>query len=580
MPLRHPAGSHAVSAGQGAGDLDVAALVRQPGTPAPLRAWRPRALGAALWQLFGAARWSLFAGLLLSVGRAGLLVGVSLAVGRLLQRSGPTRDGFGVAVAAALGLLAAAALGWLAQRLLIQAIQDGLGRWRRDLVEHQMRLPLTVVETQGAAPFVLALTRDAELLGQMGRACFAGLLPSGVLALASLAGLVWLVPSLAGPLALGLLGLGWLRRRWAARLADRMRRAHGELDALYGQLGGLVQRQELAVSHAGQEAECTAAFARIDAAHAATRDLALAQARTAEAEGLVLGLGLLGMVCWLAAGGASHATGALASLALLLMVLRGALQGTLRALQEMSLGVPALQGLQALRALPTLPDHGGRARPVDWAVSLRGVRCEIDGHEVLGPVDLDLAPGRICVVTGANGAGKTTLLRLLLGLVSPRAGQFTVDGVRWPEVDLMAYRQGLAYLPQHSLLFPGTVLDNLRYTAPQATPEAAWQALVAVGLDARLGALGLERRIGPGGSPLSGGERQRLALARLWLRPARLVVLDEPTNHLDAAAVGELAALLRAWPGAPGVLVISHDPALLALADDRRCLVKGCLVPS
>lgn len=567
-----------MSAGRGAPDLDVAALVRQPGASAPLRAWQPRALGSALWQLFGAARWPLVAGLLLSVGRAGLLVGVSLAVGRLLQGATPLHDGLGVAGAAACGLLAAAGLGCLAQRLLIDAIQDGLGRLRRDLVEHQLRLSVAVVETQGPAPFVLALTRDAELLGQMGRACFAGLLPSGVLVMTSLAGLVWLLPGLAGPVILGLLGLWWLRRRWAARLANRMRRAHGELDALYGHLGGLVLRQELAVSHAMETAEREAACTRIDAAHAATRDLALAQARTAEAEGLVLGLGLLGLVGWLVTEGASPSTGALASLALLLMVLRGALQGMLRALQEMSLGLPALQGLQALRALPTLPHHRGRGRPVDWAVSLRGVGCEIDGREVLGPVDLDLAPGRVCVVTGANGAGKTTLLRLLLGLVSPQSGQFTVDGLDWSDIDLAAYRQGLAYLPQHSLLFPGTVLDNLRYTSPEATPEAAWRALAAVGLDTRLGASGLARRIGPGGSPLSGGERQRLALARLWLRPARLVVLDEPTNHLDAAAVTELAGLLRKWPGAPGVLVISHDPALLALADERRCLVKGRLV--
>jgi ABC-type bacteriocin/lantibiotic exporter with double-glycine peptidase domain len=250
----------------------------------------------------------------------------------------------------------------------------------------------------------------------------------------------------------------------------------------------------------------------------------------------------------------------------------------LRALQEMSLGVPALENVQALQALAPLPDHPGNVPPVDWAVRLRHVRCEIEGRVMLGPVDLDLAPGRVCVVSGANGAGKTTLLRLLLGLVPPRSGEFSVDGLSWVDVDLAAYRQGLAYLPQHSMLIPGTVLDNLRYTAPDATPEAAWQALAAVGLVSRLGAGGLDLRLGPGGSPLSGGERQRLALARLWLRPARLLVLDEPTNHLDAAAVKALAALLRHWPGAPGVLVVSHDPALLALADVRYRLVHGRLI--
>lgn len=555
--------------------VDVAALARQPGPVRPLLAWQPWRLLRSLWRLFG-ARWrGLVGGLLASAGRALVLVAASLAVGRAVGMGGVASWG----VAAAVGLLAAAALGYLGQRLVVDAVQDGLSRLRHRLVDRQLALPVEVVGERGAAPFVLALTRDGELLGQMARACFAGLLPAALLVLLCLAGLLLLMPQLALALLAGGALLWLVRRRLAARLAQQMRRAHADLDSLYAQLGGMALRHELAVSHANESRERAAASARVEAARAATRALAITQAGVSELDAALLGLGLLGVVSWLAAAGQAVSAAQLATLAFLLLALRSALQAVLRSLQEMAQGVPALEAIEALLALPAMPAHHGRELPTRWAVSLQGVSCSVGGVAALSGVDLALAPGRIAVLTGANGAGKTTLLRVLLGLLPPDAGTLLVDGRPWSKVDRTAFRRGVAYLPQNIVLFPGSVLDNLGYAADEISPLAARTMLQSLGLAGRLGPQGLAMPLGPGGSPLSGGERQRLALARALLRGARLIILDEPTNHLDGLTAAGLVDLLRQLPRAPAVLIVSHDPTLQSRADVCWRLEAGRLVP-
>jgi ATP-binding cassette, subfamily C, bacterial CydD len=242
----------------------------------------------------------------------------------------------------------------------------------------------------------------------------------------------------------------------------------------------------------------------------------------------------------------------------------------------------AADGVAAARTLLaeiTARPAGDRAAPVrrrapDPAaapVHLRSVTLGYPGRgePVLQDVDLELAPRALTALVGPSGAGKTTLAALILRLLEPNAGEITCGGVGLAEVDPDAWREHIAWLPQHPTLFAASVADNVRLAVPQAPRTEIWRALRAARIDDVVATLprGLDTRVGEGGRALSAGQAQRLGLARALIRHASLLVLDEPTAHLDeasAAAVGE--AIEEAAEGRT-TLLITHRGALAATAD-------------
>ncbi len=237
-------------------------------------------------------------------------------------------------------------------------------------------------------------------------------------------------------------------------------------------------------------------------------------------------------------------------------------------------GVAVVERLLELTAGP----EGGPARPTEWpplprdlTVRLEGVSYEYSARAgaVLNGVDLELKPGETVALVGPSGSGKSTIAALLLGLAEPTQGRVTVDGHDLTAVDIAAWRRRIAWVPQHATLFTGTIGDNIRLGDPDADSPRVEAAAALAGADRFIRTLprGYETAVGDGGRPLSAGQSQRIALARAFLRDARLVVLDEPTANLDpehAAAVGE--ALDRLSDGRT-VLVIAHRPELARRAD-------------
>ncbi|MDN6179726.1 MAG: thiol reductant ABC exporter subunit CydD [Halomonas subglaciescola] len=188
---------------------------------------------------------------------------------------------------------------------------------------------------------------------------------------------------------------------------------------------------------------------------------------------------------------------------------------------------------------------------------------------VLGPVSLRIGRGDTVVVTGASGSGKSTLLQLAAGFVAPD------DGVRQSSADLR-----FAWMDQRPLLIHATLADNLRLAVPEASDAALYRALESAQLSELLAQLpsGLETPIGERGTGLSGGQAQRLALARIFLSAAPLVLLDEPTASLDEHSEQAVMAAFVALQRAGRTLVIAtHHPALIALATRRWHLDHGRL---
>ena len=192
---------------------------------------------------------------------------------------------------------------------------------------------------------------------------------------------------------------------------------------------------------------------------------------------------------------------------------------------------------------------------------------------ILRDVNLSIKAGEVVALVGPSGSGKSSLLHCLAGFIQPDAGHISLFG-RPPG------EQPLAWMGQRPFLIKGSWADNLRLTAPHADAAALQRALAAVGLSKLLAAQpqGLDSLLDESGRGLSGGQAQRLALARVWLNDAVLVLLDEPTASLDEESEADVVKALQALAAAGRTVVIAtHHPALMHMADRVVRLNNGAL---
>ena len=215
-------------------------------------------------------------------------------------------------------------------------------------------------------------------------------------------------------------------------------------------------------------------------------------------------------------------------------------------------------------------------------VELQGVSYGYPARpgRVLHEIDLELLPGKTVVLVGSSGSGKSTLASIVLGLLEPSAGRVLRDGVESRAEGLAAWRHHVAWVPQRPTLFTGSVADNIRLGHPAADDEHVRDAARRAEAAAFIGDLpdGYETVVGDGGRSLSAGEAQRIALARAFLRDARLVILDEPTANLDAVNAEAVTDAMSRLSEGRALLVIAHRPELARNADRIIRLEAGRLV--
>lgn len=192
---------------------------------------------------------------------------------------------------------------------------------------------------------------------------------------------------------------------------------------------------------------------------------------------------------------------------------------------------------------------------------------------VVRDLTLDIPEGQHLAVVGASGVGKSTLANLLAGLASAQQGEVRLGGVDLGQIDQRDLHRLIALIPQEAYVFAGTVRDNLTYLRPLATETDVANAVAAVGLAGTISRLGgYDAVIPPGGGALSAGERQLIALARVYLSAARIVILDEATCHLDPAAE---ATAEQAFAQRPGTLVVIAHRISSALRAELILVMDG-----
>ncbi|WP_322052365.1 ABC transporter transmembrane domain-containing protein [Paraburkholderia bannensis] len=202
------------------------------------------------------------------------------------------------------------------------------------------------------------------------------------------------------------------------------------------------------------------------------------------------------------------------------------------------------------------------------------------GVAALAGFTLDVRPGEHVALVGPSGAGKTTLFQLLLRFYDPQSGQILINGVPTQQVSLNALRQSIGVVLQESVIFSGSVLDNIRYGMPDASlaevQRAAGMAAAAEFIEAL--PQGYDTFLGERGVRLSGGQRQRLAIARAILKNPPILLLDEATSALDAASERLVQTALDNAALNRTTLVIAHRLATVQQADRIVVMEHGRIV--
>jgi len=248
------------------------------------------------------------------------------------------------------------------------------------------------------------------------------------------------------------------------------------------------------------------------------------------------------------------------------------------------------RGLESVRSIaeviqePDLEQNEGKRTvdAVDGAIRLERATHRYPGAEddALHEIDLDVPAGTTVAFVGSSGSGKSTLLNLVLGFVRPASGRILLDGRDMQELDLRTVRRFVSVVPQESVLFEGSIRDNIAYGMPEVADERIAQALRDANAWDFVQAQpqGWDTVVGERGARLSGGQRQRLAIARALVRDPRILLLDEATSALDPESEELVKEALDRLMTGRTTLVVAHRLSTVRRADRIVVLEHGRIV--
>jgi len=531
------------------------------------------------WPYTGSDRGKLVLGGLATLAVSGCELATVALFGVITDRVLAARHlaGFWPLAAGWLAVVAVAAVAmFFAEYLTSLASERFALRLRDDLVEHAQRLSPDFFDTRNLGDLMVRLTEDVAVIE--------GVASSGVLGVATStvsAGLFvgaalvvsWPLALVAGAVA----PVFWLASRGfsgrIARAAERERALTGRLTSAIEET---LSNQALVQAFNRQTAEFTRLHDEGDSwlrARMAQIRLGASYAPAVYLVETVCVLAVFGFGAWELTRGAITLGGLLA-FAILLAYLYPPLQGLAGyRLSVAAAGESVSRVAEILDARPAVADGSAVRAAVRGRglVAFDGVSFAYpeSGRPVLRDVCFRAVPGRLVAIVGPSGSGKSTIAKLLLRFYDADGGRVLLDGIDIRNLSLRALRHNITLLQQESLLFAGTIADNIGYGKHGATPAEIVAAARTAGAHEFIGALpeGYDALVGQRGRLLSGGQRQRVAIARALLRDAPVLVLDEPTAGLSPADARAVLGLLRPVMAGRTTIVITHDEAVAAQAD-------------
>jgi subfamily B ATP-binding cassette protein MsbA len=240
----------------------------------------------------------------------------------------------------------------------------------------------------------------------------------------------------------------------------------------------------------------------------------------------------------------------------------------------------ALERIQAILSADDVIEE--RANAIDpgrvrGAIQFDRISFGYDDTHVLHDVSFSIQPGQVVGIVGSTGSGKSTLLSLLPRFYDPTLGHILIDGVDIADYKVAALRSQIAFVMQDTVLFPGTIRENIAYGRPDATEQEIIAAARIANADEFITRMtrGYDALVGEHGNTLSGGQRQRIAIARAVVRNSPILVLDEPTAALDPQSEHLVIEALHRLMRGRTVIMIAHRMNTLVGADKIIVLQNG-----
>jgi ABC-type multidrug transport system fused ATPase/permease subunit len=452
---------------------------------------------------------------------------------------------------------------------------------RTALYQHMQSLPLGYFHQRRSGDMLAMLSHDADIISGFVTTTLVQLLPLAVTFGGAFLIMAWIDPLIAG-VTVALLPAYYLVMKLVGRRIRPVSRAwidaYSDLVTLLGETLDMIPAIK-AFTREKQELE------RFDEVNRSLLSLSrrqlFIQALLAPAVGLTAGLGLL-LLLWL--GSMRIASGTLTPAELVSLLLYAMMMNApLKSLADVYGRIQVSRG-----AAERLVDFlGQQPEPVDEGLPDLGevagdIRFDaVDFHYPGGPpvlraLDLRIGAGETVAITGPNGVGKSTLAHLLLRFADPDGGRIYIDNIDIAKVSLASLRARVGMVSQHTLLVNGSIAENILYGCPSGSAATMQRAAALARADEFIEALpaGYDTIVGEQGIRLSGGQRQRLSLARTLLTDPPILVLDEATAMFDPPAEAEFLEQCRALLGEKTVILITHRPASLALAD-RQIHFRG-----
>lgn len=211
----------------------------------------------------------------------------------------------------------------------------------------------------------------------------------------------------------------------------------------------------------------------------------------------------------------------------------------------------------------------GELPSLDDDIRFEAVRFAYAGQAIFGDLSVRIKAGSLTTLVGPSGAGKTTFVDLIIGLIRPQSGAILVDSTPLQELNLQTWRRMIGYVPQETVLLHDTVAHNVTLGDPELTNADTERALRAADAWEFVSSLaeGMHSMVGERGGKLSGGQRQRIVIARALAHRPSLLILDEATSALDPASEQAICKTIEKLRGDLTILAISHQTALVEVAD-------------